>query len=100
MELVRSYADSNYLEVSQDSNEGKRSMEKRYEVRLRNWSENICEGENKDSIEVVDNVSWLCTVTFRGYSLRFLKDQGPTLCATFISLSSGLDCLLHKVSSG
>lgn len=54
--------------MSQDSNEGKRSMEKRYEVRLISWSENVCEGENKDSIEIVDNVSWLCTIMFRGYS--------------------------------
>lgn len=57
--------------MSQDSNEGKRSMEKRYEVRLISWSENVCEGENKDSIEIVDNVSWLCTIMFRGYSLTF-----------------------------
>lgn len=75
-------------------------MEKRYEVRLISWSEKVCEGKNKDSIEIVDNVSWLGTIMFRGYPLRFLKDRGPALCATFIGLFSGLDCPLHKVSSG
>lgn len=39
---------------------------KRYEVKLVHWPEKVWEDENKDSIEMVDEVSWLCALVFQG----------------------------------
>lgn len=39
-----------------------KEMWRRDEVRLVICSEDICEDENKDSIEIVDNASWLWTM--------------------------------------
>lgn len=43
-----------------------KEMWRRDEVRLVICSEDICEDENKDSIEIVDNASWLWTMMLIG----------------------------------
>ena len=73
--MRRGYADSDWLEVREDSNEREISMEKRYEVRLVSWSENICEDENKDTLSTISMLSWLCAITFRGYSSGLLTTK-------------------------